>query len=147
MGAAMKNFIAYRRIGSLVGAAIGIAALANGAARAQTAAPAPQPATTTPAPQPAAPNCPDLPEMTFTAWNSNLGQMFGEGSRDYIFADGYFCTDTDKKFEQFVAQIRRRCRIRLSSSTRAVAMSARACAWVSSSGNRKCGRRSALNSR
>ena len=42
--------------------------------------------------------------MTFTAWTSTLGQRFGEGSRDYIFADGYFCPDTDQKFQQFLTQ-------------------------------------------
>ena len=59
------------------------------------------PNTTTP---PAAPNCTSQPEMTFTAWTSTLGQRFGEGSRQYIFADGYFCADTDKKFQQFLTQ-------------------------------------------
>jgi hypothetical protein len=29
---------------------------------------------------------------------------FGEGSREYIFADGYICTDTDQKFQQFLIQ-------------------------------------------
>ena len=53
---------------------------------------------------PAAPNCTSQPEMTFTAWSSTLGQRFGEGARDYIFADGYFCADTDKKFQQFLTQ-------------------------------------------
>ncbi len=53
---------------------------------------------------PAAPNCTSEPEMTFTAWSSSLGQRFGEGARDYIFADGYFCADTDKKFQQFLTQ-------------------------------------------
>ena len=42
--------------------------------------------------------------MTFTAWTSTLGQTFGEGSREYIFADGFFCSDTDQKFQQFLAQ-------------------------------------------
>jgi hypothetical protein len=46
--------------------------------------------------------CPDQPEMTFTAWTSALGQIFGEGSREHIFADGYFCPDTDQKFQQFL---------------------------------------------
>ena len=41
--------------------------------------------------------------MTFTAWSNPLGQMFGEGGRDYIFADGYFCTDTADKFKQYLA--------------------------------------------
>ena len=42
--------------------------------------------------------------MTFTAWTSTLGQTFGEGSREYIFADGFFCPDTDQKFQQFLTQ-------------------------------------------
>jgi len=54
--------------------------------------------------QPAAPSCVDLPEMTFSAWTSTLGQSFGEGSREYIFADGYFCSDTDQKFQTFLTQ-------------------------------------------
>ena len=53
---------------------------------------------------PAAPTCTSQPEMTFTAWTSTQGQRFGEGSRDYIFADGYFCPDTDQKFQQFLTQ-------------------------------------------
>jgi hypothetical protein len=53
---------------------------------------------------PAATTCPSQPEMTFTAWTSALGQSFGEGSREYIFADGYFCADTDQKFQQFLTQ-------------------------------------------
>jgi hypothetical protein len=44
------------------------------------------------------------PAMSFTAWTSKLGQQFGDGTRDYIFADGYICPDTDKKFQQFLAQ-------------------------------------------
>jgi hypothetical protein len=44
------------------------------------------------------------PEMTFTAFTSNLGQRFGEGSRQYIFADGYICPDTDQKFLQFLTK-------------------------------------------
>jgi hypothetical protein len=55
-------------------------------------------------PAPPAATCPDQPEMTFTAWNSTLGQTFGEGSREYIFADGFFCPDTDQKFQQFLTQ-------------------------------------------
>jgi hypothetical protein len=53
---------------------------------------------------PPAATCPDQPEMTFTAWTSTLGQTFGEGPREYIFADGFFCPDTDKKFQQFLTQ-------------------------------------------
>jgi len=49
-------------------------------------------------------NCPDQPEMTFSAWTSNLGQRFGQGPREYIFADGYICSDTDKKFDDFLKQ-------------------------------------------
>jgi hypothetical protein len=59
------------------------------------------PNTTTPS---AAPTCVSQPAMTFTAWTSTLGQSFGEGSREYIFADGYFCSDTDQKFQQFLTQ-------------------------------------------
>jgi hypothetical protein len=57
-----------------------------------------------PPPVPPAATCPDQPEMTFTAWTSTLGQTFGEGSREYIFADGFFCPDTDQKFQQFLTQ-------------------------------------------
>lgn len=49
-------------------------------------------------------SCPDQPEMTFSTWTSNLGQRFGQGPRQYIFADGFICTDTDKKFQQFLTQ-------------------------------------------
>jgi hypothetical protein len=66
-------------------------------AAAQTGTPAPPSA-------PPAAACPDQPEMTFTAWTSALGQTFGEGAREYIFADGYFCPDTDQKFQQFLTQ-------------------------------------------
>jgi hypothetical protein len=48
--------------------------------------------------------CPDQPEMSFSAWSSDLGQRFGQGPREYIFADGYICSDTDKKFEDFLKQ-------------------------------------------
>ena len=51
-----------------------------------------------------APACPDQPAMTFTAWTSNVGQSFGEGSREYIFADGYLCPDTDQQFQTFLNQ-------------------------------------------
>jgi len=57
-----------------------------------------------PPPTPPAATCPDQPEMTFTAWTSSLGQTFGEGSREYIFADGFICPDTDQKFQQFLTQ-------------------------------------------
>src|SRR5271157_2823137 len=59
------------------------------------------PAAAQPAP---ASSCPNQPEMTFSAWTSTLGQRFGEGSREYIFADGYFCPDTDQKFQQFLTE-------------------------------------------
>ena len=49
-------------------------------------------------------NCPGQPEMTFSVWTSNLGQRFGEGPREYIFADGYICSDTDKKFQDFLTK-------------------------------------------
>lgn len=66
---------------------------------------APRTANPQAAAQPApAPSCPNKPEMTFSAWTSTLGQRFGEGSREYIFADGYFCPDTDQKFQRFLTQ-------------------------------------------
>jgi hypothetical protein len=52
----------------------------------------------------AASACPDQPEMSFSEWSSNLGQRFGQGPREYIFADGYICSDTDKKFADFLKQ-------------------------------------------
>jgi hypothetical protein len=85
------------------------AALASaGPAAAQTATPTPaQPSAPAVAPAakpaaPAQPNCPAQPEMTFTTWSNPLGQSFGEGSRDYIFADGFICSDTAQKFQQFL---------------------------------------------
>jgi len=69
-----------------------------------TAQTAPKTANPPAAAQPAAPSCVDQPEMTFSAWTSTLGQRFGEGSREYIFADGYFCSDTDQKFQMFLTQ-------------------------------------------
>jgi hypothetical protein len=50
----------------------------------------------------AAATCPDQPEMTFSEWSSDLGQRFGQGPREYIFADGYICSDTDKNFQDFL---------------------------------------------
>jgi hypothetical protein len=44
------------------------------------------------------------PPMSFTAWTSMSGQQFGAGQREYIFADGYICPDTDQKFQQFLDQ-------------------------------------------
>ena len=75
-------------------AAVLITALQMLPASAQQAQQTPQPAST----------CPDQPAMTFSAWTSNLGRMFGEGPREYIFADGYICSDTDHKFSQFLTQ-------------------------------------------
>lgn len=49
-------------------------------------------------------NCEYQPPMSFTAWTSALGQEFGAGEREYIFADGYICGDTDQKFQQFLDQ-------------------------------------------
>jgi hypothetical protein len=46
----------------------------------------------------------DQPEMTFTTWSSNLGRRFGEGQREYIFADGYICANTDSKFQQYLTK-------------------------------------------
>ena len=40
--------------------------------------------------------------MTFTLWHSDAGLAFGEGSRDFIFAEGDFVADTADKFEQFL---------------------------------------------
>jgi hypothetical protein len=69
-----------------------------------TAQTAPKTANPPAAAQPATPSCVDQPEMTFTAWTSTLGQRFGGGAREYIFADGYFCPDTDQKFRKFLTQ-------------------------------------------
>jgi hypothetical protein len=49
-------------------------------------------------------DCPDKPAMSFTAYTSKLGAQFGAGQREYIFADGYICSDTDQKFQQFLDQ-------------------------------------------
>lgn len=48
--------------------------------------------------------CVSRPEMTFSTWTSAIGEVFGEGPRDYIFADGTICSDTDRIFEQFLDQ-------------------------------------------
>jgi hypothetical protein len=50
----------------------------------------------------------DAPEkgMTFTLWHSDEGLLFGEGSRDFIFAEGDFVADTADKFEQFLMALR-----------------------------------------
>lgn len=40
--------------------------------------------------------------MTFTAWHSSDGVLFGEGSRDYVFADGDFVADTPAAFQKFL---------------------------------------------
>jgi hypothetical protein len=48
--------------------------------------------------------CPYDPPMTFTSWTNMSGQEFGAGQREYIFADGYICSDTDQKFQQFLNQ-------------------------------------------
>ena len=42
--------------------------------------------------------------MTFTLTHSGDGEMYGEGSRDYIFADGTFCPNTPDAFTQFLKQ-------------------------------------------
>jgi hypothetical protein len=42
--------------------------------------------------------------MTFTLTHNSAGESYGEGSRDYIFADGTFCADTADAFEQFLKQ-------------------------------------------
>ena len=87
-----------RRRSAIVAAAVLIALSSSIPSCAQNATP---PA---PPPAPAAATCLDQPEMTFTAWTSALGQTFGEGAREYIFADGFFCPDTDQKFQQFLTQ-------------------------------------------
>jgi len=69
-----------------------------------TAQTAPKAANPPAAAQPAAPSCVDQPEMTFTGWTSTLGQRFGGGAREYIFAEGYFCPDTDQKFQKFLTE-------------------------------------------
>jgi hypothetical protein len=69
-----------------------------------TAQTAPKTANPPPAAQPATPTCGDQPEMTFTAWTSTLGQKFGGGAREYIFAEGYFCPGTDQKFQKFLTE-------------------------------------------
>jgi hypothetical protein len=100
---------ACRRRSNMAAMTILIAALAGaGPAAAQTAAPtpakpsAPAAKPTSNQPAPVQPSCPAQPEMTFTSWSNPLGQAFGEGSRDYIFADGFICTDTAQKFQQFL---------------------------------------------
>jgi hypothetical protein len=42
--------------------------------------------------------------MTFRLWHSDAGLLFGEGSRDYIFADGNIAEDTADTFAAFLAQ-------------------------------------------
>jgi hypothetical protein len=42
--------------------------------------------------------------MTFTLWHSDAGLLFGEGSKDYIFADGDFVDDTADTFQKFLEQ-------------------------------------------
>jgi hypothetical protein len=42
--------------------------------------------------------------MTFTLWHSDAGLQFGEGGRDYIFADGDIADDTADKFAAFLTQ-------------------------------------------
>jgi len=96
----MEKFVAKRRglsLRPITFAALALIAMARILpATAQTA-----PKTANP---PAAPSCVDQPEMTFTAWTSTLGQKFGGGAREYIFAEGYFCSDTDQKFQKFLTQ-------------------------------------------
>ena len=79
---------------------------------------------------PAAPTGTSQPEMTFTAWTSTQGQRFGEGSRDYIFADGYFCPDTDRKFQQFLTQNPAKAPNTSSYSIRAAAILPLGCVWA-----------------
>ncbi len=87
---------------NIMAIAILIAASAGaGPAAAQSTS---QPPAQTPSQPPAQTQqkCVDQPEMTFTFWNNPLGESFGDSGRDYIFADGYICTDTYHKFEQFL---------------------------------------------
>lgn len=44
----------------------------------------------------------DANAMNFTAWHSNDGVLFGEGSRDYIFADGDITADTPAVLQKFL---------------------------------------------
>jgi len=91
---------ALKRYGSKARAlTYAIVALASGAicpATAQTTAPSPS--------QPGSCSADMQPEMTFTAYTSRLGQRYGAGTREYIFADGFICPDTAEKFRQFLAQ-------------------------------------------
>ena len=48
--------------------------------------------------------CTSDPQMSFTLWTDQSGEEFGGGAREYIFADGYFCPDTDQKFQDFLDQ-------------------------------------------
>jgi len=48
--------------------------------------------------------CTSDPPMSFTLWTDETGQEFGSGQREYIFADGYICPDTDQKFQDFLDQ-------------------------------------------
>lgn len=84
--------------------AIAILLAASAGAGPAAAQPTSQPPAQTPAQPPAQtqPKCVDQPAMTFTSWSNPLGQAFGDGGRDYIFADGYICSDTYHKFEQFL---------------------------------------------
>ncbi|MBV8889946.1 MAG: hypothetical protein JO267_11340 [Alphaproteobacteria bacterium] len=45
---------------------------------------------------------PDPDAMTFTEWSGTTGQMFGQGTRTYIFADGDITADTAKAFQDFL---------------------------------------------
>ena len=73
--------------------------LAAGAAAQSRTQPSPQPPAQA---APPAEKCPYQPEMTFTAYTSKLGAQFGTGEREYIFADGAICPDTNDKFVQFL---------------------------------------------
>ncbi|MGH7095903.1 MAG: hypothetical protein ACREFB_20540, partial [Stellaceae bacterium] len=44
----------------------------------------------------------DADAMAFTSWHNDAGILFGEGSRDYIFADGDITADTPAEFQKFL---------------------------------------------
>lgn len=94
-----------RRCAFVVIAALTAAVAGVHAAAAQSPTPSPTPPATTAPAQANAPNCPaNSDAMTFTPWTNTLGQTFGEGARDYIFADGAVCSDTDQTFQKYLAQ-------------------------------------------
>ena len=85
--------------------------------------------------------------MTFSAWTSTLGQRFGEGSREYIFAGGYFCSDTDQKFQMFLTQNPPKAPNTIVVLNSAAAISGLACVRAPLFATTKCGPRSARSFR